>query len=361
MDSDKIFSVYCYVIIIESTIKVVLKQFRNERLSTQGIWHHCSIAFRAGTLLRGHHTNNFCESTMCIIKDIVLSRCKAYNTAQLLTFMVEMFDVYMRQRLVDVALSRRHVKPIISTKVALDSVELVGNSKYKVQSESDPTIKYDVDPEIGLCSCMQGQTGAICKHQIACAKFSMTAVPQQFLSSSESRHRLAVMAVGQEKVPDVAFFRKLNEDGGFEITGKAEIKEIDSEKTENLDMEEEPQDPISRTETMSSSDADDFASRKISRDVADAIVRVSARYRNSSTDLELKKFLRRLDSVKTANRMNSLLHCTGSAIRNGGAGRGKIPCQPTSITRRSTGRPRGAAPLCKALSTRSGLIGGLPL
>ncbi|XP_064107998.1 uncharacterized protein LOC135216553 [Macrobrachium nipponense] len=237
------------------------------------IWHHWSIAFRAGTLLRGHHTNNFCESTMCIIKDIVLSRCKAYNTAQLLMFIVEIFDVYMRERLVDVALSRRHVKPIISTKVALDSVELVGNSKYKVQSESDPTIKYDVDPEIGLCSCMQGQTGAICKHQIACAKFSMTAVPQQFLSSSESRHRLAVMAVGQEKVPDVASFRKLNEDGGFEITGKAEIKEIDSEKTENLDMEEKPQDPISRTETMSSSDDDDFASRKISRDVGDAIVR----------------------------------------------------------------------------------------
>ncbi|XP_064117882.1 LOW QUALITY PROTEIN: uncharacterized protein LOC135223348 [Macrobrachium nipponense] len=220
-----------------------------------------AIAFRAGTLLRGHHTNNFCESTMCIIKDIVLSRCKAYNTAQLLMFMVEIFDVYMRQRLVDVALSRRHVKPIISTKVALDSVELVGNSKYKVQSESDPTIKYDIDLEIGLCSCMQGQTGAICKHQIACAEFSMTAVPQQFLSSSESRHRLAVLAVGQEKVPDVAFFRKLNEDGGFEITGKADIKEIVSERTENLDDERATGSNFYNRDNVISDD-DDFALEK---------------------------------------------------------------------------------------------------
>lgn len=33
-----------------------------------------AIAFRAGALLRGHHTNNFCEATMCIIKDVVLNR-----------------------------------------------------------------------------------------------------------------------------------------------------------------------------------------------------------------------------------------------------------------------------------------------
>ena len=33
-----------------------------------------AISFRTGALLRGHHTNNFCEATMCIIKDIVLNR-----------------------------------------------------------------------------------------------------------------------------------------------------------------------------------------------------------------------------------------------------------------------------------------------
>ena len=34
-----------------------------------------SLAFRSGEVLRGHHTNNFAEATMCVIKDIVLNRC----------------------------------------------------------------------------------------------------------------------------------------------------------------------------------------------------------------------------------------------------------------------------------------------
>lgn len=33
-----------------------------------------AIAFRAGAMLRGHHTNSFCETTICIIKDVVLNR-----------------------------------------------------------------------------------------------------------------------------------------------------------------------------------------------------------------------------------------------------------------------------------------------
>lgn len=85
------------------------------------------------------------------------------------------------------------------------------------------------------------------------------------------------MAVGQEKAPDVMFFRKLNEDGGCGIAGTEKIKEIVSVKTQDvhMDMEEEPQDPFSKTDTVSSLDDDAFASRKISHDVAYAIVRVS--------------------------------------------------------------------------------------
>ncbi|XP_066958964.1 uncharacterized protein [Macrobrachium rosenbergii] len=57
------------------------------------------ILYRAGRLLRGNQTNNYAEATMCIIKDIILNRCKAFNTSQLLMFMNEVFDLYMKQRL----------------------------------------------------------------------------------------------------------------------------------------------------------------------------------------------------------------------------------------------------------------------
>ena len=33
-----------------------------------------AVTFRAGAMLRGHNTNNYCEATMCIIKEVVLNR-----------------------------------------------------------------------------------------------------------------------------------------------------------------------------------------------------------------------------------------------------------------------------------------------
>ena len=32
------------------------------------------LAFRATQLTRGHHTNNFCEATMRVFKEVVLER-----------------------------------------------------------------------------------------------------------------------------------------------------------------------------------------------------------------------------------------------------------------------------------------------
>lgn len=63
-----------------------------------------SIMYRAGSLLRGHQTNNFAEANIAIIKDVILNRCKAYNTTQLLIFMNEIYDKYMQTCLCDVAL-----------------------------------------------------------------------------------------------------------------------------------------------------------------------------------------------------------------------------------------------------------------
>ena len=42
-----------------------------DMLAYQDSW---VIFKRAGVLLRSHHTNNFSESMMCIIKDVILNR-----------------------------------------------------------------------------------------------------------------------------------------------------------------------------------------------------------------------------------------------------------------------------------------------
>ncbi|XP_050724616.1 uncharacterized protein LOC127002576 [Eriocheir sinensis] len=59
--------------------------------------HEWSIWARKGFFLRGHNTNNFAESTICIVKDVILNRCKAYNTTQLVVYMNEIFENYVHE------------------------------------------------------------------------------------------------------------------------------------------------------------------------------------------------------------------------------------------------------------------------
>lgn len=123
--------------------------------------------------------------------------------------MAEIFDCYMRQRVVDLALSRRQIKRVSMDTLPLESVKHLGSGIYQVQSESDPEKMYEVDLNIGICTCTKGNNGAICKHQVACANHGMTVLPQMLVLNSSSRHRLAVLALGEEKAPKEFFFSNL--------------------------------------------------------------------------------------------------------------------------------------------------------
>lgn len=309
-----------------------------------------AIAFRAGAVLRSHHTNNYCEATMCIIKDNVLNRCKAYNTAQLVMFMAEIFDCYMRQRIVDVALSRRRIKRVIMDTLPLETVKPLGGGIYQVQSESDPEQMYEVDLNIGICTCIRGNNGAICKHQIVCANHGMTVVPQMLVLNSSSRHRLAVLALGDEKAPAEGFFKSLKEEQSRETT--EENCEADIEGNSSNENCTDPQMETETPDVMSASSITDEEHAEIediiaqAREAAEALVKTCAKYGNADTLLGIKKFTDRLRFIKSANQLNSLLNIMGSSMKKG-AGRGKIPCQPTSIARRPPGMPRGPATLGK--------------
>ena len=69
-------------------------------------------------------------------------------------------------------------------------------------------------------------------------------------------------------------------------------------------------------------------------------------YSCQDTVLALERLQKVLGAVKTTNQLNTILHML-TATSKRGAGRGKIPCQPTTLARRKPGRPRGAAPLGK--------------
>lgn len=291
-----------------------------------------------------------CSVTKLISLSLIF-RCKAYNTAQLVVFMAEIFDCYMRQRMVDVALSRRRIKRVIMDTLPLETVKPLGGGIYKVQSESDPEQMYEVDLNIGICTCIRGNNGAICKHQVVCANQGMTVVPQMLVLNSSSRHRLAVLALGDEKAPAEGFFKPLKK----EVQSAERTEENCEADIEGNSSYENCTDSQMETETpdvMSASSVTDEEHAEIediiaqSREAAEALVKTCAKYGNADTLLGIKKFTDRLKFIKSANQLNSFLNIMGSSMKKG-AGRGKIPCQPTSIARRLPGMPIGAATLGK--------------
>ena len=64
-----------------------------------------AVCFRDNTLMRGIDTNNYAESGIRILKDIVFKRIKAYNLIQF-KFLTITFEVYYERRLLAVAYNR---------------------------------------------------------------------------------------------------------------------------------------------------------------------------------------------------------------------------------------------------------------
>ncbi|XP_064115248.1 uncharacterized protein LOC135221388 isoform X1 [Macrobrachium nipponense] len=117
-----------------------------------------SLLFRAGNIMRGHHTNNYAESNMCLIKDVILNRCKAYNTCQLIMFMNEIYDGYMKQCLLDVALCRRKIKKSMITTIPPEHVTRIDEFQFIVVSDTKKDVHYNVDLAIGMCDCVSAST-----------------------------------------------------------------------------------------------------------------------------------------------------------------------------------------------------------
>ena len=84
----------------------------------------------------------------------LLRRTKAFNACHLVTLLVEVFDTYIKTRLLDVALDRRQAR--ISTgdrDVSADHVEELDAEArvFRVRSESDDMVWYMVDLSVGWC------------------------------------------------------------------------------------------------------------------------------------------------------------------------------------------------------------------
>ena len=94
---------------------------------------------------------------------------------------------------------------------------------------SDGTTDYEVDCIIGIFSCPEGNTGKLCKHQVACAEYSLMQLPQQYNGSPASKMLLMTVAKGGDQGLTSEFFRKHHDEKSLE---SSIIQEAHAEKEE---------------------------------------------------------------------------------------------------------------------------------
>ena len=102
--------------------------------------------------MRGINTNNYAESGIRILKDIVFKRVKAYtcNLVQLFEFLTVTFELYYERRLLAVAHNRYislRYKGLGVAKVNQDSIHQSTNTShvYLVKSTVYVDKEYEVD------------------------------------------------------------------------------------------------------------------------------------------------------------------------------------------------------------------------
>ncbi len=93
------------------TSSTVVKQYPNFVAHMEGYWKRRKewcICFKTGgdKSTRGINTNNYAESGIRILKDILFRRVKAYNLVQLCEFLTVSFELYYERRLLAVAFNR---------------------------------------------------------------------------------------------------------------------------------------------------------------------------------------------------------------------------------------------------------------
>lgn len=227
------------------------------------------------------------------------SRCISYTTSQLIIFMNEIYDGYMRQCLFDVALSQRRTNPIISRSVGVGNCTEADRCKFTVQSIRNKVVQYNVDLTSGTCNCSKGQNGEACKHLINCCEAYLQRLPQDFRSTPENRQWLASVAVGRKQLSSLKDFADLQKvaPGGSVIAAWCE------------GFEGFPQATATPTPSQISPMTKNNFRRALEgiKDLQDVLFQVINQYGDDDTLEAVDAMKGRLESIRSTTQLNKFL------------------------------------------------------
>ncbi|KAK4318792.1 hypothetical protein Pmani_010215 [Petrolisthes manimaculis] len=159
------------------------------------------LVYAESELTPNDYWHAFCQSPEAQEYDQYV-RCKAFSTNQLLPFMNEVYVAYMKQRLLVVALRRKKMNVPVNTSSSssVSNLSRCNIHEFIVNSTSQDGVQYNVNMNIGICDCKTGQTGKVCKHQVASSEAYLMELPQVFISTQKTRQRIADIVLGKDKM-----------------------------------------------------------------------------------------------------------------------------------------------------------------
>ncbi|XP_037502514.1 uncharacterized protein LOC119376918, partial [Rhipicephalus sanguineus] len=169
------------------------------------------VLYRSEVMTRGHNTYNIAEASIRILKDIVLSRTKAFNAVALLESILQVWETCFQARIL------RHANDCIPSHHILchnllkrmpdgaaETIVYQGNQCYMVPSAKKNDV-YEVYGDTGICTCPAGNTGAFCKHQALVQKKFGGMFPSCPALSANDCHQLGWLALG-DNCPSIELY-----------------------------------------------------------------------------------------------------------------------------------------------------------
>jgi hypothetical protein len=340
------------------------------------------LAYRDAST-HGHQTNNFCEISVRLFKDIVLRRTVTFNLIVLVDFISLEMESYYINRIREV-LNRRSSKPILDFNKLIikfekkqndifkisehnfavcsrsyDYTEVDRDHSYAVSSRSNNI--YKIDTISGFCTCREGQLGKLCKHQAAVFQEYERNMPNAPPMTVEALEILARLAFGDQAQPIQYYMpiQQLKEVGEAKSGKQEESTEciIAEESTEGI-IEEESTECIIEEESTECIIEEERMGSMIEEESTECIIeeeRMGSTIVESSADEEFFKIFQRMNEIQKKSFYFVLDNLDSPSVRNRYRiskfvrkfRRGVIPVQPTSISRRQAGVTRTKKRLLK--------------
>ena len=225
-------------------------------------------------------------------------RNKIYkNRAQLLSLMTEVYNEYLQQSLVDVAVGRRRLKALNFSGVPFGNISRTSDSQYLVRSTCSE-VQYEVDMMLASCSCDVGNTGDLCKHQIACSEHFVISLPQEFDATAIAVQPLVELALGEKHDPGLSHLEEL-------ANTHQQVVNVTSSTDKNV-IESAMDDIQSLSQTLASNSNGDEIETHM-KPMLQTLQDKLEEFKSEVTSDDLSTFISTIRNIKTCNQLKRFL------------------------------------------------------